>query len=153
MIIRTGVAALLIGLGAPIAARPSAVLAEAAVRGVEADTADAANVRDVDRLVGHYTLDTVILSPGEDIRGRAAFERHLAPIRSATIIEVTRTPSAVTVASAGDSAYVIGRYRNRYQATNGARIDIAGGSYTAVYRHEADGAWRICIDIQAPDPR
>ena len=152
MIVRIGVATLALGLAMPAVARPSPVLAEAAIRQAEADTADAANVRDLDRLAGHYTLDAVILSPGEDIRGRAAFARHLAPIRSAPIIEVVRTPATITIAAAGDIAYLTGRYRNRYQPSAGARIDIAAGSYTAVYRHEADGAWRICVDIQAPDP-
>lgn len=142
------VAVICAGLLTAAAAVPDGI---GALREIEQQATAAATARDLDRLVGFYASDAVIVSAGRPpIRGRAAFLAHLEPLRRAVGFEARKTPQDIQVS--GDLGYVRGVYSNRFTDPTTRRTETNAGTYVAIYRRQADGAWRIALDVTAPDP-
>ena len=84
------------------------------------------------------------------VTGRTAIEAYQArrlEARRYLDVEITTTQLEV----AGDVAWETGTSRATIQQGQGAPIAVTG-RYLAVWKREADGAWRIRVNLSVPDP-
>lgn len=127
--------------------------AEAELRALEQAQVEAAMARDVDRLLDLFEDDVLVLGPGETIDGKAAYARHLEPIRHAYRIEVSRVPERIDISRSGDLATVVGRYANSFSAAIDQPSVSRSGKYVTIYRRGTAGDWKVTADITAPEPQ
>ena len=84
------------------------------------------------------------------VDGRAAIEAYNSKrFQTARITEAVLT--SVNIGTSGDLAYETGTNRVTRQQGDAAPV-TATGRYLAVWHHDADGKWRIQVDMPIPDP-
>ena len=92
----------------------------------------------------YYTADVVIMPPnGEVIRGReaaVAFNEEFPPYEDLQF-------NHVQVDGDGDLAYVYGTYTMVMATAEGEDPVEDRGKYIEIWRRQADGSWRIALDI------
>ena len=97
---------------------------------------------DFEPLMDHYTADAVlILEPGREVRGRAAIGEAMMRIASYFAHGLKVSQQQMQVLEAGDTALVLAR---TLVSAPGKDDDLREATY--IYRREADGLWRCCID-------
>jgi ketosteroid isomerase-like protein len=105
--------------------------------------------RQLDSLSALYASDAVVMAPGQGpVVGQDAIRQWQAAFPPVTRFEATND----TIDGNGEVAYVRGRYLMQIQ---GAPVDT--GKYVEVRRRQADGSWKIVIDmfnssVPAPTP-
>jgi uncharacterized protein (TIGR02246 family) len=93
-------------------------------------------------LMDHYTEDAVlILEPGREVRGRGAILEAMRRIASYFAHGLKVTQQQMQLLEAGDTALVLAR---TLVSAPGRADDLREATY--IYRREADGQWRCCID-------
>ncbi len=95
-----------------------------------------------DPLMDHYTEDAVlVLEPGREVRGREAIREAMKKIAAYFAHGLKVTQQQMQVLEAGDTALVLAR---TLVSAPGRDDDLREATY--IYRREADGQWRCCID-------
>jgi uncharacterized protein (TIGR02246 family) len=93
-------------------------------------------------LMDHYTEDAVlVLEPGREVRGREAIREAMKTIATHFAHGLQVTQQKMQVLEAGETALVLARTR---VSSPGRDVDLREATY--IYRREADGQWRCCID-------
>jgi ketosteroid isomerase-like protein len=111
----------------------------AAIRRITAELLAAVNASDYGRLLGVWADDGVLMPPTHPaVRGRAALEDHFRAVFSARRFKFSFTFSDIKLA--GDTAFE----RLAYSASS-----VGKGLH--VYRRQADGAWKLALDIWNSD--
>jgi ketosteroid isomerase-like protein len=121
------------------------------LRAIEQAQDEAVNAKDIDRALQSFADDVLILGPNEQIVGKPAYAGHLEPIRNAHEIMVARVPERIVVARSGDLATIVGTYRNRFSPAPGQQSVARSGRYVTIYRRDGTGAWKVSVDMTAPD--
>jgi len=124
---------------------------EQAVRDQDAQWSKAAESRDVDKLVSFYADDAIVLPAHAAIATtkdsiRNIFQRLL----SIPGVALSWKPTNVTVAGSGDLAYSTGTYQMSAPDDSGKSI-TDHGKYVAVWKKQADGNWKVAVDIWNTD--
>jgi uncharacterized protein (TIGR02246 family) len=124
---------------------------EQAVRDQDAEWSKAAESRDVDKLVSFCADDAVVLPAHAAIATtkdsiRNIFQRLL----SIPGIALSWKPTKVTVARSGDLAYSSGTYEMSAPDDSGKSV-TDHGKYVAVWKKQADGNWKVAVDIWNTD--
>jgi uncharacterized protein (TIGR02246 family) len=124
---------------------------EQAVRDQDAQWSKAAESRDVDKLVSFYADDAVVLPAHAAIATtkdsiRNIFQRLL----SIPGVALSWKPTNVTVAGSGDLAYSTGTYEMSAPDDAG-KPSIDRGKYAAVWKKQANGSWKVALDIWNTD--
>ena len=124
---------------------------EQAVRDQDAQWSKAAESRDVDKLVSFYADDAIVLPAHAAIATtkdsiRNIFQRLL----SIPGVALSWKPTNVTVAGSGDLAYSTGTYQMSVPDDSGKSI-TDHGKYVAVWKKQADGNWKVAVDIWNTD--
>lgn len=97
---------------------------------------------DFELLMDHYTGDAVlVMEPGREVRGREAIFEAMKTIASYFAHGLKVTQQQMHVLEAGDTALVLAR---TLVSAPGKEDDLREATY--IYRREADGRWRCCID-------
>lgn len=92
----------------------------------------------------YYAPDAIVMPPNEEvIRGREAMAEWLATFPPMSTFEATQ----VQVDGAGDIAYVYGTYFMAIAMTEGEEPVPDEGKYLEIWRRQADGGWKIIMDI------
>lgn len=95
-----------------------------------------------DALMDHYTEDAVlVIRPGLEVRGRRAIREAMEKIASHFAHGLRVSQLQMQVLAAGDTALVLAR---TLIAAPGKEDELRHATY--IYRREADGQWRCCID-------
>jgi ketosteroid isomerase-like protein len=101
--------------------------------------------------VDFFAPDGRIVVNGEEITGKAAIREAMEPYLSAVRLEWSPTRAAARAGS--DLGYTVGRYR----ATPKENPDsvIATGTYVTIWERQADGSWKVALDVgsEHPEPR
>jgi len=61
-------------------------------------------------------------------------------------------PIAAEACSSGDLGYTTGSYETRSQGSDGKPV-IHRGSYVTIWRKQADGTWKVALDIGSAAPQ
>lgn len=102
------------------------------------------NAGDAALVAALYTEDAIMLPPdGTRIEGRAKVQEVLQSIVDAKT--AYSHIDLIDVGVNGDLAWNAGTYGAQFVAENGEPA-TEKGTYVAVWRREADGAWRIQVD-------
>jgi uncharacterized protein (TIGR02246 family) len=93
-------------------------------------------------LMDHYTEDAVlVIEPGLEVRGRAAIRQAMEKIAAFFAHGLQVTQQRMQVLEAGETALVLAR---TLICAPGKEDEVRLATY--IYRREADGQWRCCID-------
>lgn len=119
-----------------------------AIQEAEAQWNDDFASRNIGRLMGHYTDDAILMTPGEAASsGASAIRRSLEQMIADPALVISFEPAKVVVATSGDLAYTQGSYT--LTATNPQTKQPVHdhGSYVTTYRKQPDGTWKAVADI------
>lgn len=101
------------------------------------------NAKDAAGLSMTYTEDGMRLPPdGSRVQGRKALQEMFEEEFGAG--QINRKLEPTDVGYDGNLAWVVGDFSFDFP-TEGGAVGTATGNYTAVYRKEADGVWRIVV--------
>jgi uncharacterized protein (TIGR02246 family) len=97
---------------------------------------------DFDRLMDHYTEDAVlVMRPGLEVRGRPAIRAAMERIAQHFAHGLAVSQQQMHVLEAGETALVLAK---TVVSAPGRPDELRYATY--IYRREADGQWRCCID-------
>jgi uncharacterized protein (TIGR02246 family) len=138
--------------GTKTAAQPDTRAADdAAIRAASIEWSKAAQAKDVNKAVSFYADDAMVfadkgpLEKGKD-NIRADWDQMLALPGPG----LTFATTGVDVARSGDMAYEYGAYDFATADKKGSIID-AKGKYVVVWKKQADGSWKVAVDIDNHD--
>lgn len=104
--------------------------------------------KDLDKLVGHYTDDAVLMAPGSaPFVGKEAIRAGLRQMLADSALSLKFEAARVEVATSGDMAYTQGSYTLTMTDPATKRVVNDRGSYVTVYKKQADGSWKAVSDI------
>ena len=143
--------------GTGAAARPdssaSARRAEAvaAVRAADSALQRAVATRDAERTAAFYAEDAALLPVAEPaITGRAAIRAEWVKLFAIPGFTNVARLVQVEVSESGDLAYTRGTYASGLTAPDGKPV-TERGKWVSIWRRQADGAWRVVVDIYNTD--
>jgi uncharacterized protein (TIGR02246 family) len=124
---------------------------EKAIRDTETAFAKAAAAGDVDKVLGFYAEDGVMLPPGEALAtGKAAIRTSWAQTLNLPDLEIAWTPTKIEVAKSGDLAYDYGTYSMSHKDASG-KVVSDRGKYATVWKKGATGDWKAVVDTDNSD--
>ena len=124
---------------------------EGEVRRLDAMWEDAVRSKDVSRIVAFYSDDAYGLFDGKPIiKGKKAVIELWQGIVAKPNYQIQWKPIHIEVAKSLDMAYDVGSLLRTTTDPNG-KVVSAAGKYVVVWRREADGKWRVAVDISNPD--
>ena len=119
-----------------------------AIKDLEAQWNKEYEAKDVDRIVGHYTDDAVMMAPGAPPSvGKAAIQSILKQMVGDNALSLKFQANRVEVASGGDMAYTQGSYTMTMTDPATKKPINDKGSYVTVYKKQADSSWKAVSDI------
>jgi ketosteroid isomerase-like protein len=68
---------------------------------------------------------------------------------SGAIIGFSWAPERADVSTAGDLGYTVGRYRTVVGGPDGEELE-GTGMYVSIWRRQADGSWKVEMDLGNP---
>lgn len=129
--------------------------AVAALRAMDSALSAAVAARDPERTAGFYADNAVLMPVAEPIvEGRAAIREEWRHVFGIPGFTNTSRLVAVEASRAGDLAYLRGIYETPMLGPGGQQV-IERGKWVSLWKRQADGEWRIVVDIfntDAPPP-
>jgi len=123
--------------------------AEAAVRRMSQDWAQACNTKQLDDLVELYLADALVLRPNiPPVRGAAAIREFLFAVLDAGLGDVEMEPLRVELFA--DFAYEAGRCKMLVPVAMGKRREERG-KYVILFARQPAGEWKIMLDSWSSD--
>jgi ketosteroid isomerase-like protein len=105
------------------------------------------SVGGVDAWVSYFAENGVmVISQGEDIKGREAIHNYMKGAFSLPEFSLRWQPIDGKISEDGTLGYTYGKYLRRYLDTEGKEI-VSTGKYTSVWQKQAEGDWKISLDI------
>ena len=109
--------------------------------------AAAADGRDLERILGYWTDDAVVMPPGlPAIVGKESLRQYVQASLQIPGFRITWASSDVKISPDGNLAYMFGSNAVTMNAPDDNSITITGRAVT-IWRREADGDWRCAVDI------
>jgi uncharacterized protein (TIGR02246 family) len=96
-----------------------------------------------------FAPDGRLIVSGREVVGKAAIREAMEPILADVRLEWA--PSRAVARAGSDLAYTVGRYR----AVPREHPDsvVGTGTYVTIWERQADGEWRVSLDVGSPDPQ
>ena len=114
---------------------------------------EAAQSRDIDRMLSYWTDDALVIAPGEpERRGKAAIRENLLASFAVPGFRISWEPIEANVAASGDLGYLVERTQVTVTGPDGQPLTQQFRAVT-LWRKEADGVWRNLVDISNAPPR
>lgn len=121
--------------------------APARILQLDAEWSEAAQSRDVDRVVSYWADDATVLPPGGPaIVGKAAIREFVAKSFENPSFRISWKTNDVVMSPDGAFAYGLGTNRVNVTAPDGTPVTIDGKAVT-IWRREKDGSWKCIVDI------
>jgi ketosteroid isomerase-like protein len=86
------------------------------------------------------------------VEGRAAIRAHMAPVFADTNFRLDWRPTAAEAAASGDLGWTVGRWEASQRRADGSREVTGAGNYVTLWKRQADGSWKVALDIGNSDP-
>lgn len=112
--------------------------------------ARATAARGVEGWVANFAEDGVMFQAGAIVRGHAAIGELMAPAFSDSSYSLSWEPEYAEVSRTADLGYTVGRYESRRVGPDGMSL-VGTGRYVTIWRRDADGRWKVVLDIGSPD--
>jgi ketosteroid isomerase-like protein len=119
----------------------------AALREADAAYARAGTARDLEAFVAFYAQDASAHPPGEPpVTGAAAIQAYLGRIFQDTAFAARFQPVSAVVSNDGTMGYTLNGAELRVTGANGKPMSERIRDFH-VWRRQADGSWKLVIDI------
>jgi ketosteroid isomerase-like protein len=123
--------------------------ARAAVMGADVAFAQATRERGVEGWLEYFADSGVQVTPGRNVVGKAAIRELMAAELGDTAHLLSWRPTSAEVSAGGDLGYTIGRWE--WGPRSGGAPERRG-TYVTIWRKEADGRWKVMLDVGNADP-
>lgn len=111
------------------------------------------SLRDVDRILSHYSEDAIWMAPHIPFaNGREAIREVVKRLIDDGNLSITFEPSRVDTAKSGEMGYSQGIYTMTLTDPVTKRAVTGEGHYVRIYRKELNGAWRATQEINSSSP-
>ena len=144
-----GLAALvtLVGCGSPPQAPPAVDLDAARQEILEADRRWSETWNDANAFAAHFAEDgTLLPAEGPRVVGPNSIRDFWVQVLGVPGLSLSWEPLSAHVADTGDLGYTVGTHEVTVHDAAGSPVSVTG-KYLAVWRKQADGAWKIAADI------
>ena len=119
---------------------------EATIRTLDADFANAAAAKDLDKCMSYYEDDAVLFSPGRPaVLGKDNIRNIIQRMQG---IQLTINVASVDVARSGDLAMDRGTVQSAVTDKKG-KTTTQTSEYVLVWKKQAGGAWKVAADTSA----
>ena len=125
---------------------------EAAIREAVKQWAAAAQAKDAEKFASFYADGaTLMMEDAPDVSGKPALREAVGGMMQDPNFALSFEANTVVVARSGDLAYETGTYT---MTMSDARKKPATekGHYVVVWQKQADGAWKVMLDVPVSDP-
>jgi ketosteroid isomerase-like protein len=113
------------------------------------------SAKDVDKSVSFCDEKGAVLAPNAPIaEGRPAIAKSFSGFFALPDLKITWHADKVDVAKSGELGYTSGTYQMTFTGPGGKTIPDKG-KYVTVWKKEADGSWKVLLDIfntDMPEP-
>jgi len=106
--------------------------------------------RRADGWVEFFADDGAMIGPGGTVSGKAAIREAMGRAMQDTSFTLRWRPTRSDVGASGDLGYTAGRYESHRRDGRGDAVRRTG-TYVTVWRKQADGSWRVALDIGVQD--
>lgn len=114
---------------------------------LDAEWSQAAQKRDVDRVVSYWADDAVVLPPSSGaVVGKGAIRDFVVKSFQTPGFGISWKTTDVTVSESGDLAYATGTNRVTFRGADGREASVDGKAVT-VWRRNPSGTWKCVVDI------
>ena len=104
---------------------------------LDAEWSQAAQTRDVDRVVSFWADDAIVFPPGSPaVAGKSAIRDFVVKSFQTPAFGISWKTTAVVVSPSGDIAYTTGTNRVTFSAPDGKQITVEGKAVTVWRRRE-----------------
>lgn len=111
----------------------------------------AASAGDVEKIVGYWADDAVVMSAGDPVlSGKQAIRKMVEESYKMPGFRISWQPQSVVVSESGDMAYLLENSQISYTDSSGKPITI-NNKAVSIWRKQKDGAWKNAVDISTPD--
>ncbi len=125
--------------------------AERILRDLDAQWAKAAAAKDVERTIGYYSDDAIVLPPNATSAATQETVRNVwKDILASPGLAITWKPTRVQLAKSGDMGWVSGTYELTMNDASGKPINDRG-KYLEVWEKQSDGNWKCRADMWNSD--
>lgn len=120
---------------------------EAAIRQADIAWSGLADAKQLDAFNGYFLGDAIVLGPNEPMAiGKEAIRKVTAGIFETPGFSLKWQPTKVEAARFGDLGYSVGTYEMSMNDPKGAPM-VDRGKYATVWKKQADGNWKVAIDM------
>ena len=114
---------------------------------LDAEWSEAAQRRDVERVLSFWADDAAVFPPGSSaVVGKPAIREFVAKSFQTPGFSISWKTTNVVVSRSGDFAYATGTNRVTISGPDG-RQAVVDGKAVAVWRRDTKGEWKCIIDI------
>ena len=85
-----------------------------------------------------------------EVRGTDAIRQMIEPGFADPSASLRWEPQRAEVSQSGDLGYTVGRFRNIVVDSTGAEQVVRQGLYVSIWRRQADGSWKVEMDLGNP---
>jgi ketosteroid isomerase-like protein len=105
------------------------------------------SAKELDKSVAFCEEDGAVLAPNAPIaQGREAISKSFAGFFTLPNLKITWHADKASVARSGELGYTSGTYQMSFTDAGGKTIPD-NGKYVTVWRKQADGSWKVVLDI------
>ncbi len=120
---------------------------EAAIRELSVEWMNAANAKDVERMLGLYTDDTSLYPPNLAIvTGKEAIRTYYSQVLETPGFVISLEVTNVGISSAGNLAYSTGTSETTVNDAQGNPVTVRE-KWVAILKKQPDGTWKSVLDI------
>jgi uncharacterized protein (TIGR02246 family) len=129
---------------------PDPAVVRNAIRDADLAFVKATAERGAEGWASFFADSGVMVTPGHNYVGRSAIRELMAPELGDTTRTLTWRPTSVHASADGRLGYTIGRWERT--ARSGDSTATRRGSYVTIWERQADGTWKVVLDIGNTDP-
>jgi uncharacterized protein (TIGR02246 family) len=123
-----------------------------AVLGADRAFAKATAERRLEGWLEFFAEDGAMFPAGSAIaKGEEQIRTLMGPVFEEESYSLTWEPDGSEVSLGGDLGYTHGTYRSEVTEPEGTK-SVSTGKYVTIWRKQADGQWRVVVDIGNQDP-
>lgn len=133
---------------APATPAVDLVAEQSKIRDIEAGWVKEAAAKDLEKSVGHYADDAILMMPGAPpAKGKDAIRAAWKGMLDDPNIKLNFSSDRVEMSADGDLATTRGSYTMTVTNPKTKKPVDDKGSYMTVYKKQADGAWKVIEDM------
>jgi uncharacterized protein (TIGR02246 family) len=110
------------------------------------------NSKDLEKIVSHFADDGIVMEPNMPaMKGKEAIRAGVKEFLADRNFSLNWSVTAIDPSKSSDLAYVHGTWTATLTDSKTKKPITDKGKYATVYRKQADGSWKVALDINNSD--